>query len=303
MESKKTPKSKQTSAQNGKKEEIEYSLKYKYTPFKEIIEQGEYNFYGVIYDASFPVEETNNAILPGQKEPLSKYSCVLKLIDQTTNCLTNPEDFNEQIITLIIKSNEKESMPFAHKIGDIIRVHRGLFAPKKKRNVYLNILKGNQFKGSWCIFRDSNEQPIQCSHQTYTIETQDRQIIDSTKSWIKNYFAIEKSLFYGQQQKLIDRVQQGSDYDLLVHIVKKVQLDDQLVLFIQDETDGCELHTFKYFNFLNENDIIRIRSYKVFDNDVLLLNEYGNIMVIPTESKLYKNFANKLANKLKEVQK
>ena len=88
----------------------DHSITYKYTTFDELIEQGEYNFYGIIYDASFPLEEENTG----------KYSCVLKLIDQTTNCLTNPNDFSENIINLIIKSNERENIPFVHYIGDII---------------------------------------------------------------------------------------------------------------------------------------------------------------------------------------
>ena len=38
---------------------LNHSIKYKYSIFSDLIEQGEYNFYGVIYDASFPLEETN----------------------------------------------------------------------------------------------------------------------------------------------------------------------------------------------------------------------------------------------------
>ena len=197
-------------------------------------EQGEYNFNGFIYDATFPKEEDNFAILPGKKEPLPKYSCILKLLDQSTNCLTNPINFNENVITLIIQSNEKENIPYAHQIGDIIRVHRGLYTPKSKRNVYLNLLKGNQFKGSWCIFatNEDGEKPYLCSHKKYTYESQDKQNIDSIRSWIKSYLVIEKSLVYFNQNFLGNRIKEGSDKDLLVHVVKKVELDDQLVLFI-----------------------------------------------------------------------
>jgi hypothetical protein len=311
MEGKKTPTSKRktedANAATKQAEDPFYSLKYKYTSFDDLKEQGEYCFYGIIYDANFPKEEENFAILPGTKEPLPKYSCILKLIDQTTNCLTNPTNFNENVITLVIQSNERENIPYVHQIGDIIRVHRGLYAPKNKRNVYLNLLKGNQFKGSWCIFSaipdKEPEKPYLCSHKKYTYESQDKKIIESIRNWIKNYFVLDNSLVYYNQNTLANRITEGSDKDLIVHVVKKVELDDQLVFFIQDATDGCELHTYKYYDFIKENDVIRIRSYKVFDSDVLVLNEFGNILKIPIYSNCYKVFMNGLSKKLKDYQK
>ena len=311
MEGKKTPTSRRKAEDKNsdlkKAEDSFYNLKYKYTPFDEMKEQGEYNFYGFVYDATFPKEEDNFAILPGNKEPLPKYSCVLKVLDQSINCLTHPANFNENVITLIIQSNERENIPYVHQIGDIIRVHRGLYAPKAKRNVYLNILKGNQFKGSWCLFSSNPEKdfdkPYMCSHKKYTYESQDKKNIESIRAWIKSYLAIDNSLVYYHQNNLINRVKEGSDKDLLVHVVKKVELDDQLVFFIQDETDGCELHTYKYYDFIKENDVVRIRSYKVFDSDVLVLNEFGNILNVPTYSSCYKIFMNNLSKKLKDYQK
>ena len=311
MEGRKTPTSKRkvedSNAATKQDEDPFYSLKYKYTSSDEMKEQGEYNFYGVIFDANFPKEEENFAILPGIKEPLPKYSCILKLIDQSSNCLTNPTNFNENVITLVIQANERENIPYVHQIGDIIRVHRGLYAPKNKRNVYLNLLKGNQFKGSWCIFSavpdKEPEKPYLCSHKKYTYESQDKKIIESIRTWIKNYFLLDNSLVYYNQNTLANRITEGSDKDLIVHVVKKVELDDQLVFFIQDATDGCELHTYKYYDFIKENDVIRIRSYKVFDSDVLVLNEFGNILNVPTYSNYYKVFMNGLSKKLKEYQK
>ena len=146
MDAKKAPRGKKNT--NEKREEDIYQIqenashtvKYKYTTFEELREQGEYNFYAVVIDASFPLEEATT----------SKYSCTLKLIDQTTNCLTNPNNFNDNIIYLTIKSSEKENIPYIHHIGDIIRVHRGFYSPKNKRNVYLNVCKDNKIKGSLC---------------------------------------------------------------------------------------------------------------------------------------------------------
>ena len=76
-----------------------------------------------------------------------------------------------------------------------------------------------------------------------------------------------------------------------------------MVFFIQDATDGCELHTYKYYDFIKENDVIRVRSYKVFDSDVLVLNEFGNILNVPTFSNYYKVFMNNLSKKLKDYKK
>ena len=311
MEGKKAPSSRRkledTNLAQKAVEDSFYNLKYTYVSFDDMKEQGEYNFYAIIYDASFPKEEDNFAILPGTKEPLPKYSCVLKLIDQTTNCLTNPTNFRENIITLIIQANEKENIPYIHQIGDIIRVHRGVYVPKAKRNVYLNLLKGNQFKGSWCIFSANDDKdadkPYLCSHKKYTYESQDKKNIESIRTWIKNYLVLDHSLVYFNQNTLANRVKEGSDKDLLVHVVKKIELDDQLVFFIQDATDGCELHTYKYYDFIKENDVIRVRSYKVFDSDVLVLNEFGNILNVPTFSNYYKVFMNNLSKKLKDYKK
>ena len=298
MESKKTQKNKKvTSAPEDlyqfQEENLNHSIKYKYSIFSDLIEQGEYNFYGVIYDSTFPLEETTTG----------KYSCTIKLIDQSTNCLSNPNDFNENIIYLTIKSSEKENIPYIHNIGDVIRIHHGFYSPKNKRNVYLNVCKGNKLNGSWCLYSVNNNtlEPYACSNKKYTIEEQDKENIETYKSWSKSYLGKNKSLIYPYQINLDERNEEGNNKDLLAQVVKKVELGDQIVLFIQDDTDGCELHTYKYYNFIKENDIIRVRSYKNFDNNSLILNEFGNILVIPQFAACYKEFYDKLAKKLKQL--
>ena len=298
MESKKTQKTKKvTSAPEDlyhfQEENLNHSIKYKYSIFSDLIEQGEYNFYGVIYDSTFPLEEATTG----------KYSCTIKLIDQSTNCLSNPNDFNENIIYLTIKSSEKENIPYIHNIGDVIRIHHGFYSPKNKRNVYLNVCKGNKLNGSWCLYSVNNNtlEPYTCSNKKYTIEEQDKENIETYKSWSKSYLGKNKSLIYPYQINLDERNEEGNNKDLLAQVVKKVELGDQIVLFIQDDTDGCELHTYKYYNFIKENDIIRVRAYKNFDNSSLILNEFGNILVIPQFAASYKEFYDKLAKKLKQI--
>ena len=300
MEGKKSTKGKKTSTNSDsldiyalQEKSTEHSISYKYSTFNELIEQGEYNFLGIIYDASFPQQEENS----------QKYSCILKLIDQTTNCLTNPNDFSENIIYLIIKSNERENIPFVHNVGDIIRVHRGFYSPKNKRNVYLNVTKDNQTKGSWTLYHanSNTNEPYACSNKKYTVESQDKLNLEELKKWVKTYMGIDKSLKYPMQIKLENRAIEGNDKDLMVHVVKKVEADNHLILFIQDETDGCELHTYKYYNFIQENDVIRVRSYKIFDNNNLIINEFGNILIVPDYSICYKTVFNELTKKMKNI--
>lgn len=298
MESKKTQKGKKQSSEpedlyKFQEEKLNHTIKYKYSIFSDLVEQGEYNFYGVVYDSSFPLEE----------EKTGKYSCTIKLIDHSTNCLSNPNDFNDNIICLTIKSSDKENIPYIHQIGDIIRIHRGFYSPKKKRNVYLNLCNDHKINGSWCLYSVNNNiaEPIACSNKTYNIEEQDKENIETYKAWSKNYLGKNKSLVYPYQIKLEERNEEGNDKDLLAHVVKKVETNDQIILFIQDETDGCELHTYKYYNFIKENDIIRVRAYKTFDNSSLILNEFGNILVLPQFSACYKEFYDRLSKRLKQL--
>ena len=298
MESKKTQKGKKQSSEpedlyKFQEEKLNHTIKYKYSIFSDLVEQGEYNFYGVIYDSSFPLEE----------EKTGKYSCTIKLIDHSTNCLSNPNDFNDNIICLTIKSSDKENIPYIHQIGDIIRIHRGFYSPKKKRNVYLNLCNDHKINGSWCLYSVNNNiaEPIACSNKTYNIEEQDKENIETYKAWSKNYLGKNKALVYPYQIKLEERNEEGNDKDLLAHVVKKVETNDQIILFIQDETDGCELHTYKYYNFIKENDIIRVRAYKTFDNSSLILNEFGNILVLPQFSACYKEFYDRLSKRLKQL--
>ena len=298
MESKKTQKGKKQSSEpedlyKFQEEKLNHTIKYKYSIFSDLVEQGEYNFYGVVYDSSFPLEE----------EKTGKYSCTIKLIDHSTNCLSNPNDFNDNIICLTIKSSDKENIPYIHQIGDIIRIHRGFYSPKKKRNVYLNLCNDHKINGSWCLYSVNNNiaEPIACSNKTYNIEEQDKENIETYKAWSKNYLGKNKALVYPYQIKLEERNEEVNDKDLLAHVVKKVETNDQIILFIQDETDGCELHTYKYYNFIKENDIIRVRAYKTFDNTSLILNEFGNILVLPQFSACYKEFYDRLSKRLKQL--
>lgn len=102
------------------------------------------NLYGVIYDSTFPnAEEGLNSI---------NLICAIKLIDQDINCLSYPQNINDEAIYIIIKSNDKRHLPFIGQIGQIMRIHRGVFKPKKRKNVYLNFSSNSKVNSSWCIY-------------------------------------------------------------------------------------------------------------------------------------------------------
>ena len=83
---------------------------------------------------------------------------------------------------------------------------------------------------------------------------------------MKSYFSQENSLIYNYQVKLGERIRDPlMEGDLVVKVVHKEELEDKIVYFVMDETDACELHTYKYFNFVSVNDVIRIRSYRLYD--------------------------------------
>lgn len=117
------------------------STKLKYVSLKELTINGDYNFYGIIYDATFPSQDD----LPNQ------YYCSIKIIDKDINRLNNPNNFNDEIVNVIIKSNSKENLPYIHQFGDIIRIQRGKFTYKSNKNVYLN-LSSQGSKSTWTIY-------------------------------------------------------------------------------------------------------------------------------------------------------
>lgn len=270
----------------------------KYTPFSEMKEPGEYNCYGIIYDASFPQ-------IQDQSQPGGiKYECTIKLIDQFINFINHSDlsSLNNNIITLIIKSQFKEKIPFIHTIGDIIRIHSGIYSHKNKKNLYLTI--NNNVKGfpipNWCIFSgissknsDNSFIPILSSKKYYSIESQDEAIIKELRNFIKNNLSIPKSISFPMETALDKRII-NKENDTTVQVNYKIELDDKIIYYVQDDTDICELQTNKYFDFIQVNDIIRIRSYRLNEKNILFTNQFSNILIIPKTLGYYKEFQDKI---------
>ena len=272
----------------------------KYTSFNEMIEPGEYNCYGIIYDASFPQN------LEQSQSTGTKYECTIKLIDQYVNFLNcnDISSFNNNIITLIIKSQFKEKIPYIHTIGDIIRIHSGIYSHKNKKNIYLTITTNSKSSPSqnWCIFsglipQDSHTNlymPILSSKKYYSMESKDEVIIKELRNFIKKNLSIPKSICFPMETALDKRII-NKENDTTVKVNYKIELDDKYIYYVQDDTDICELQTNKYFDFIQVNDIIRIRSYRFTEkNNILFTNQFSNILIIPKTLGYYKEFQEKI---------
>lgn len=251
------------------------TIKYKYTSLSQMSNSNEYNFFGIVIDSSFPLYK---------KVPSPHYECILKIIDDKYLKISS------NLKTVIIKAKNKNQIPYIKRLGSIIRVIYGTF--KNNSKIYLNfqISEVNQ-KASWCIFDNESYIISQASNLYYTMQKEDKEIITSLSDYFNNLL-FENLGISSRNAQLINRKE--NDRDSLVLVVGKAKNDDHLVLFIQDETDACELHVFNYFDFIMIGDVIRIRSYRIYNNNVLVLNEWGNLLIISKRSKIYKNCMNKI---------
>ena len=99
------------------------SNKITYTQINNFTSNDDYNFFGIIYDATFPTLEDNP----------NTYICSVKVIDYFKYESTKTQKIQidqvqiDEMINLVIKSTSKENLPYIHCIGDIIRVHRGVY--------------------------------------------------------------------------------------------------------------------------------------------------------------------------------
>jgi len=132
----------------------------------------------------------------------------------------------------------------------------------------LNLTNISKIKSSWILFPGSDaedDKPIGCSSTNYTFERSDYDQLKLYRDWIKTYLPKKNSLFFNKESKLANRIIDSREYDYLLQVVDKEEYLDKVIYYVQDETDGCELHCFKYFDFFEKNDIIRIRSVKILE--------------------------------------
>ena len=92
--------------------------KYKYTNLIDLKNDNKkYNLYALIYDATFPSFDDSP----------TQYVCTLKIMDNFLNRPQFSNNFDDEVVTLVFKSTSRDNLPFSHHVGDIIRIHRGIF--------------------------------------------------------------------------------------------------------------------------------------------------------------------------------
>ena len=289
-----------------------FNLKFKYKSIEEITNSGDYNFYGIIYDASLPMVEE----FPPEDEdlePIFKYTCDIKIIDHVSNFLTEPENIYKNMLNITITTDHKDYIPFITKIGEILRIHHGIYKqskPKKneinneniqqERKIQLTLNKKTKYKGNWCIFNPKKAiEPYYFSHSRYPYELQDKKIVEYFRDYVPNYLSLKNSLIYPNETSLINRIKKKEKCESIVCIIKKLELNDRYIFFIMDESDACELHTHLEFEYLKENDVVRINDYKVINERVIVLSDTGNVLIFPEYSYNRKFLLNKLKDKFK----
>ena len=262
-----------------------------YSLLIDLSKEKSYNFFGVIYDSSFPKEEIQeNGIY---------YEIILKLIDPSKNCLSNKDNLKENILTLIIRSTIKECIPYIHKIGDIICINNGNYNVEKKQiSLFLNGV--TRIISSWTLFEGIETEEIkilQSSKLNFDFPDYAREILKKIKSWLVPYIQIKNSLIYPDDIKL--NIKREHTYNnSIAQIINKYDNSNMIIYLVQDETERCQIKVFKYFNFFEVGDVIRISNYFITADKQIITNKDSNILLIPKSSNLYEEFIKKLQKSL-----
>lgn len=124
------------------------NFKSRYTDLKDFNDVGDYDFYGIVYDATFPTKENDKGS--------TNYISAVKLIAPGLNWITHPESLLDETINVIFKSNNPKELPVITDVGCIMRIHRGVYRPKKRKNVYLNLTNISKIKSAWVLFESKS---------------------------------------------------------------------------------------------------------------------------------------------------
>lgn len=258
---------------------------YRYKDLDQLIEEEENNFYGIIYDATYPSKETvkidklNDKINKKSKN-IPKYIAVIKLISPKLNWITNPENLNEESIHVIFKSNNLKEFPQLSDIGSIIRIHRGVFRPKKRKNVYLNLANVYKIRSSWVIFASKfnlnyldgensigNYQPIGSLTNKFSFSNEDIIIVESLRKWSINYFSLRDSLNYPKSIliKNINNICKKSNENDLLGIITKLE-----------SLDNININNADYNNTLTLKENIKEESIKQIETKPIISSNTNN---------------------------
>ena len=248
-------------------------MEYKYTDFMDIKEEKDYNLYGIIFDSTYPTKENEHD---------SNYIVAIKILSPEYNWI-NINNFQDNTFHVILKSTNKEDTPFINKVGDIIRIQRGIYRQKKRKNIYLSITNISKIKSSWAIFDlfSNSHEATQASQGNLIIEKYDIQKINYLRKWALNYFLDENSLIY-PKTKLLWEVTDTNDCDIIVLVADKKEKtnDNSLEYSVIDQSRTSSLICSDAYSYIKVGDMLRIRSV-MYKNNTIELNRYSNILIIP----------------------
>jgi hypothetical protein len=235
------------------------------------------------------------------------FFCNLKIID--------PSQFTQQkgwkYSQLVIYASKLEDLPFVHRLGDVIRVHRAdMKWWNDKRQFNVNML----YKGSWALYSTDKQSPLgqvtsdapyAFSGHRVTQERQDASILSTLKNWANMTFkSVDVSAKIDTNTvTLKEASKQNGDFDVVAKITQMFELDDYTNEIKLRDMSGSTYYVLALkvkFPHLKTGAVIKIRSatYDTTSGDkqCLILQHYSNIMTFIGSSKKASDVSSKVSD-------
>jgi len=237
-----------------------------------------------------------DASAPYYDYSIQKYLCTLKLIDDTVHPGMGGLAVNQEYFTATMFARTYDELPLPTKIGSILRIHRGQTKPytgEFQLNCDVNI------KGAWALFDPAEgNQPISHTGRKYTFINKDTARLKDIREFSYLFFSRNE---YPRYITLKDAEKKPEDFDticLVLEIKKKGDLE-KIKVCDNGKVVKFEIEL-KKSPSISPQDIIRIRSANYGDKKMfktLTFSEHSNLIRIPKDFKLAKNFLDSLENR------
>jgi len=213
-------------------------------------------------------------------EKTSKYQCTMKLLDSTV----------DEPMTATIFAKTAAEIPHVTKVGLIIRLHR---AQTKKYKKAFQLNCDVNIKGAWILFDPADGvTPVSESGHKYTFMSDDKAHLTETRKFAKTYFT-KNELPAITLKEAEDKKPKDFDVVCLVMEVKKKGSSTQVKLCDPQKVVKLDIPNNKGLT-VAPGEVIRIRSANYTENkkfDTLELNEYSNILRVPSSEKVKSKLA------------
>jgi len=284
------PKATKKSATPTKAAKTNKSQKYEYTELAKVslTSTDLHNVYGVIIDATFP-----------HKVNSEKYVSSLKIIDPSLHQKGAKAGDND-FATVVIYAKRFSDLPIAHRVGDIIRLHRATLRIYKGQRQF-NV--STHWNGSWALFNaeDNAFAPVSWNGKRATFEKHETTLLSALRKWVGSHFSSHDGVTKDSYQSLSSKKTNG-DFDVVAKIVSIHELDEYTnELRLSDGGDHWFTLALKLkFPHLRAGQVVRIRSATQdetsSDKHVLALSHYSNILTFVSSSKLAADVAKRVSD-------